>query len=410
MFEYFNKILQHPLVDSIAKTIKKFKSSKSYYSVSYMILFFTFREAIAWKFGSAIKTFCETQAQDATYPVLWDVVGFFFDVGGSWELVALGASFFLILSFVKVKASETDEVITVVKDEAKKNHEQLEEIKKLIKLQGGDETEFLKKYFGDDYLSILENPQTYHNLKTKLLNSSTSIEELIEEKETLVKKIESQSLNASVQKLVDQAFAELRYEDVRTLLDEFIEKNQNIGDDLIKAHYQKALAYIEEIEYFKAKEEFESFIPMGIKDAEILHEYGSLYYTLGEYDKLLECNTNALALNIKEFGENDSFVATDYNEIGLAWDSKGEYDKAIEFYNKDLKIRLATLGENHPSTASSYNNIGAAWRSKGEHDKAIEFYNKSLKIFIDVLGENHPNVEVVRGNLKMAEEKLMEHR
>ena len=104
--EKYINLLNHPAVDATIAFIKKFKSSKSYWSVSYVILLFTIREAIAWKFGSAIQTFCETQAVESSMPMLWTVIGFIFDVGGSWELVALGTFVFVVLSLVKVAESE----------------------------------------------------------------------------------------------------------------------------------------------------------------------------------------------------------------------------------------------------------------------------------------------------------------
>ena len=55
--QIYIKILEHPAVDATINFIKKFKSSKSYWSISYLILLFSMREAIAWKFGFAIKTF-----------------------------------------------------------------------------------------------------------------------------------------------------------------------------------------------------------------------------------------------------------------------------------------------------------------------------------------------------------------
>jgi hypothetical protein len=102
---YIN-IIEHPTVDATINFIKKFKSSKSYWSVSYFILLFTLREAIAWKFGSAIKTFCEEQVIDSSFPTFWEVLGFVLDVGGSWELVALGTFVFVVLSLVRVAESE----------------------------------------------------------------------------------------------------------------------------------------------------------------------------------------------------------------------------------------------------------------------------------------------------------------
>ena len=104
--EKYINFLNHPTVEATINFIKKFKSSKSYWSVSYFILLFTIREAIAWKFGSAIKTFCEAQAVDSSFPMVWSVLGFVFDVGGSIELVLLGILIFVLLSLVKVAESE----------------------------------------------------------------------------------------------------------------------------------------------------------------------------------------------------------------------------------------------------------------------------------------------------------------
>jgi len=104
--EKYINFINHPTVEATINFIKKFKSSKSYWSVSYFILLFTIREAIAWKFGSAIKTFCEAQAVDSSFPMLWSVLGFVFDVGGSIELVLLGTFIFVLLSLVKVAESE----------------------------------------------------------------------------------------------------------------------------------------------------------------------------------------------------------------------------------------------------------------------------------------------------------------
>ena len=399
MLEKLKNLLEHPFVDTLAKTIKKFKSSKSYWSLSSFILLFTIREAIAWKFGDAIKTFCETQSKNSDYAWVWDVVGFFFDVGGSIELVVLGASVFVILSLVKVSESQnssvsikenylslflilfiiaisfyqgdtirevvnqkSEDIQTTVKQESN-------DIKKLIKeLQiFGNKEKFLQAYFGDDWQKALQNPQTYNSLKQKLENAQYNTQKLLTERKELLEKIEATRLKSSIQKMVEKAFKELRYKDVRTLLDEFIANNQAIGDDLIKAHFQKALSYIEEVEYFKAKEEFEKYIPVGIEDAYIQNQYGVLYHTLGDYDKFLKHSEISLKLAIKEFGEN------------------------------------------HLNVATIYNNIGEAWRSKGEYDKAIEFYNRALKILIPILGKNHPNVEICKNNLERAEAKSNEN-
>ena len=403
-----NNILKKPLIETIINLIKKLKSSKSYWSLSYLILLFTIREAIAWKYGEGIQKFCEAQATDSSYPFVWNILGFIFDVGGSIELVGLGLSVFLILSIVKVSESESNVKSTSIKEklfsflialllisiiytisyyqnqgsskdiqthatnEANKTRDYMNKVSKkqtddLLKALNiyGNKEKFLNAYFGDDWDKKIINEQTYHNLKSKLDKHKGNIQTLIEEKEKLQKKIESRRLHSNgVQEMVNKAFNELRFDDVLSLLNNFTDNNKGIKEDLISASYQKALAYMEKIEYHKAKKEFEENIPPGIKDTDILHDYATMHYTLGEYDK------------------------------------------AIEFYNKALKIYLATLGENHPSTASTYNNLGLAWSDKGEYDKAIEFYNKALKITLATLGENHPHTKIVKNNIEELKEKL----
>lgn len=108
--------LKNPLIETIINLIKKLKSSKSYWSLSYLILLFTIREAISWKYGEGIQKFCETQAIDSSYPFVWNILGFIFDVGGSIELVGLGLFIFLILSVVKVSESESNVKATSFKE------------------------------------------------------------------------------------------------------------------------------------------------------------------------------------------------------------------------------------------------------------------------------------------------------
>ena len=95
-------------------------------------------------------------------------------------------------------------------------------------------------------------------------------------------------------------------------------------------------------------------------------------------------------------------AATSYNNIGSMYWSKGEHDKVIESFEKALAITLATLGDSHPSTAGTYNNIGSAHRSKGEYDKAAEYQEKALVIFAAALVDSHPSTVVTKNNLREA--------
>jgi len=53
-------------------------------------------------------------------------------------------------------------------------------------------------------------------------------------------------------------------------------------------------------------------------------------------------------------------VATDRNNLGLAWKDLGEYQKAIPYLKLALDSDLKTYGEDHPKVAIGHNNLGSA--------------------------------------------------
>jgi len=420
-------ILEHPLVDTIATLIKKFKSSKSYWSVSFLVILFTLREAIVWKYGSAISAYAQKQLVGSDWSWLWTAIEFVFDIGGSWQLALGGFIIFIILSLVEVSKGKSNTITlkesflsllllltifgmtiyavssnntnhTKTHKQQEITHNKLDEIKALIKLQDGDETDFLIKYFGKDYKVILNHPQTYHNFTTLLKKSKKTADKLLKEREELLKKIKTQSFNKTFQNQIDKAFRELRYEDVRELIDGFLEANADKEKEIIKAHYIKALSFIEEIRYHEAKAEFEKIAP-NIDDAKILNDYGRIYYILGEYDKAIEYYEKTLKIILSTLGENHPNTAIVYNNIGLVLYSDGKYDTAMEQYEKSLKIKLINLEEIHPDTAVVHNNIGLVWFKKEKYDKAMEYFEKDLNISLVTREKNHPSIATAYNNI-----------
>ncbi|MFK5975819.1 MAG: tetratricopeptide repeat protein [Sulfurovum sp.] len=274
----------------------------------------------------------------------------------------------------------------------------LDKIKELIKKLGGDEEEFLTAYFGEYYQEILKNEETYNNLTLKLQNSDR-LESLIEEKKALEQKLNSYSLNPNTQSKIDKAFELLRFEEVREILDEYLQSTAHIQEDRYKAHYQKALSYEQEIKYKKAKDEMEFIPSQKIEDALMLNDYARIYYLCGEYDNALPLFLKALEIIERLLGEEHPDTARVYNNLASLYYSMGEYKKAEPLYLKSLEIKERLLGEEHPDTASSYNNLAGLYNSMGEYKKAEPLYLKALEIWKRLLGEEHPDTALSYNNL-----------
>ena len=110
LLKYFTKLLQNPIIDAIANTYKKFKSSKSYWSVSSLVLIFTLREAIAIQWGDIIQSGIETYSKGSSYPNFWELLKFLFE-GGSIEFLLMGIGIFLVLSLIKWNESKKERVV-----------------------------------------------------------------------------------------------------------------------------------------------------------------------------------------------------------------------------------------------------------------------------------------------------------
>ena len=74
-------------------------------------------------------------------------------------------------------------------------------------------------------------------------------------------------------------------------------------------------------------------------------------------------------------------MATERNNLGSAYEAKGEVDRAIRYYEQALASDLKTYGEDHPNVATERNNLGSAYDSLGEIDRAIRYYEQALAVF-----------------------------
>ena len=100
--------------------------------------------------------------------------------------------------------------------------------------------------------------------------------------------------------------------------------------------------------------------------------------------------------------ENSTYL----NRAGRINHTLGAYDSAIRYYEQALASDLKTYGEDHPNVARDRNNLGGAYHALGEYKKAIRYYEQALASDLKTYGEDHPDVAIDRNNLGSAYQRL----
>ncbi|MEO1262773.1 MAG: tetratricopeptide repeat protein, partial [Bacteroidota bacterium] len=65
---------------------------------------------------------------------------------------------------------------------------------------------------------------------------------------------------------------------------------------------------------------------------------GVLYDAIGDYDKAIELNKEAISVNLSKPIPDSIILATDYNNLGAAYFTKGDFDLTNEYLEESLKI------------------------------------------------------------------------
>ena len=192
-------------------------------------------------------------------------------------------------------------------------------------------------------------------------------------------------------------------EGAEKLLQQSLERKKQNIDEMKKAaasdSYELGLIKELQLDYHGARNYFKQALEYDSENSDYLNKHGVILVILGNSKEAIEYFNKALDINLKVYGETHLNVATEYNNLGSAWDTLGDSKKAIEYYTKALDIDLKVYGENHPDVATYYNNLGLAWDNLGDSKKAIDYYTKALDIDLKVYGEMHPDVARGYNNL-----------
>ena len=136
-----------------------------------------------------------------------------------------------------------------------------------------------------------------------------------------------------------------------------------------------------------------------VRNANVLHQLGRLYWREADYERALDCNLKALQIRKELLGENHPDVARSLNNLGIVYSETGEYEKSLDYHFRTLEPRKKLLGENHPDIALIYDNIGGVYQNMGNFDKAREFFEKALQLNLIVTGEKSQAVITSYRNL-----------
>ncbi|MEJ2756796.1 MAG: tetratricopeptide repeat protein, partial [Gammaproteobacteria bacterium] len=176
--------------------------------------------------------------------------------------------------------------------------------------------------------------------------------------------------------LIEQAKAALGEGDTAKADQLFAQVEANADSHITaaaEAAYQRGKLAEDNIRYAEAYRHYERAAQLNPDNGTYLNQAGLIADTMGEYDKVIAYYEQALASDVKTFGDAHPTVAIRRNNLGEAWRGKGEYDKAIAYFERALSGDVKTFGDAHPRVAVDRNNLGTAWHAKGEYDKAISY-------------------------------------
>ena len=136
---------------------------------------------------------------------------------------------------------------------------------------------------------------------------------------------------------------------------------------------------------------------------------GSIFVSMGNWDKALECYQAALKNQEYSLFSNHPAVAQTYSSIGTIYRNMGKYTEALSFFEKDLEIKKRSCPSNDPDLAISYNNIANLYFDMEDYDKAVLYHERAFEIRQRSFSPNHPDIAMSYNNIGGVHYKVGEY-
>ncbi len=112
----------------------------------------------------------------------------------------------------------------------------------------------------------------------------------------------------------------------------------------------------------------------------------------GEYPEAERLYREALEMRKRNYGPEDSSVATNLRSLGTLLYTRGELERAEPLLREALEIRRRIFGPEHTKVAAALSSLGRVLHAQGRYEEAEELLTRALEIRRTRQGANHPHV------------------
>ena len=140
--------------------------------------------------------------------------------------------------------------------------------------------------------------------------------------------------------------------------------------------------------------------------ASSLNNVGIAYQSLGQIEKGLQYQEQALTMYQALSQGNHPDIATSLNNVGFAYENLGQIEKGLQYQEQALTMYQALSQGNHPDIATSLNNVGFAYEKLGDKFKALELYKQCYFMRCKLLGKDDSNTKAAMSKIISLDKKF----